>query len=59
MARLDELPQLYRELRLLRLKYEHLADVCKSLMKNWSVGNMPLAKERMPAWVFATIFSPM
>ena len=38
MAGLDELPQLYKELRLLRLKYEHLADVCKSLMKNWSVG---------------------
>ena len=30
-----ELPELYRELQLLRLKYEHLADVCRKLTKSW------------------------
>ena len=37
MAALDELLELYKEQRLLRLKYDHLVDVCRSLKQTWSV----------------------
>ena len=31
----DELSELYRELQLLRLKYDQLVDVCRKLTKSW------------------------
>ena len=34
-ARRNELTELFRELQLLRLKYEHVIDVCRKLSRTW------------------------
>ena len=37
MKVMDTLSDVYREVCFLRLKYEHLMDVCKTLLKPWYV----------------------